>query len=640
MIERELTLQHAGGLVKHLGLQMYTSPTRALAELISNAWDAESTEVHVKIPLGQEFCEDSVIEVADTGIGMTFDECRDEYLIVGRDRRKEEGEMSKNGKRCIQAHKGLGKLAGFGIANLIEVHTVKDKWLTRFSMDYEKIEKAKLAADCRLDVIEDRKTKERNGTKIILRRIKLNNAILKERFFSSMARRFSIFSDTFKVFINEELLEKKEMPLEFRFPTGEGKWNSESIPGCGEIKWWMGFTKEPIKDEISQGISIISRGKIAQEPWFFQLTGGLWAQHGKEYMTGEVIVEEIDGVEDLISTDRSTARWSHPKLIPVVEWGQAKIKELIKEWAKKRSEKKLEKLKERIRYAEIINKYQPREQTEIKYVFEKLASSPTLGDVKIYQISLSFLKAFQNEHVMSLIREMDTMAPDAQEEIWSLINEYDILEAIDTFQKLKARRDIIKKLSEMIDQGAAERPDMQDFIKNHRWIIEPSFEYLRPETSLDKILVKEFHLAPTKSPDGKKIPDFFCLGDLKSIVIVELKRPGRAIPKAELDKARDYVFFLREWAKKTSDSKYKYSDVSGRVIFSKFGRDVTSEHVENYKSGGLHFIEWKNLSIRAEKAYDFLFKTVKDIVPEDDPRIKAIEDPDYLKDMFKKSKKE
>jgi hypothetical protein len=639
MSERELVLRHAGGLVKHLGLQMYTSPTRAIAELISNAWDGEAGNVHVKIPLGQDFSDASIIEITDDGIGMTFEECRDEYLIVGRDRRREEGEFSKNNKRRIQAHKGLGKLAGFGIANLIEVRTVKNKWLTNFSMDYDKIEKAKLAGDCKLDIIDDRNINEKDGTKIILKKIKLNRAIAKDRFFTSMARRFSIFSNEFKVFINGEQLEKKEMPLEFRFPEGESNWNSETIPGCGEIKWWIGFTKDPIKDEVSQGISVLSRGKIAQEPWFFQLTGGLWAQHGKEYMTGEVIVDEIDGVEDLISTDRSTVRWSHPKLMALVAWGQQKIKELIREWARRRSEKKLAALKEKIRYAEIIEKYQPREQAEIKFVFEKLASSPTLGDDKIYKISLSFLKAFQNEHVMSLIREMDAMEPDDQEEIWNLISEYDILEAIDTFQKLKARRDIIKKLSEMIERGAAERPDMQDFIKKHRWIIEPRFEYMRPETSLDKLLIEEFKLSPTKSRDGKKIPDFFCLGGLKSIIIVELKRPGRAVPRDELDRARDYVFFLREWAKKTDDPNFQYSDVSGRVILSKFGNDVTSEHQENYKSGGLHFIEWKRLSIAAEQAFDFLFNMVKEIVPEDDPRIKAIEDPDYLRSMLQKEGK-
>jgi hypothetical protein len=46
------------------------------------------------------------------------------------------------------------------------------------------------------------------------------------------------------------------------------------------------------------------------------------------------------------------------------------------------------------------------------------------------------------------------------------------------------------------------------------------------------------------------------------------------------------------------------------------------------------------ISILGEQAFEFLFNTVKEIVPKDDPRIKAIEDPDYLKDMFKKSKKE
>lgn len=72
MPKRELAL---GGLVKHLGLQMYMSPTRAIAELISNAGDAGAPEVHITIHLNLAFSEGSVIDVFDTGPGMTFEEC-------------------------------------------------------------------------------------------------------------------------------------------------------------------------------------------------------------------------------------------------------------------------------------------------------------------------------------------------------------------------------------------------------------------------------------------------------------------------------------------------------------------------------------------------------------------------------------
>ena len=39
---RTLTMKFAGEVVKHLGLQMYAGPVPAIAELISNAWDANA----------------------------------------------------------------------------------------------------------------------------------------------------------------------------------------------------------------------------------------------------------------------------------------------------------------------------------------------------------------------------------------------------------------------------------------------------------------------------------------------------------------------------------------------------------------------------------------------------------------------
>jgi proteasome lid subunit RPN8/RPN11 len=53
---------------------------------------------------------------------------RDAYLDVGRDRREVEKTDRSPGGRLLQGRKGVGKLAGFGIADIVEVQTVhKDK---------------------------------------------------------------------------------------------------------------------------------------------------------------------------------------------------------------------------------------------------------------------------------------------------------------------------------------------------------------------------------------------------------------------------------------------------------------------------------------------------------------------------------
>ncbi|HYN84202.1 MAG TPA: hypothetical protein VER32_03050, partial [Pyrinomonadaceae bacterium] len=39
-----LTMKYAGGLIKHLGLQMYSGAVPAIAELVKNSYDANAAE--------------------------------------------------------------------------------------------------------------------------------------------------------------------------------------------------------------------------------------------------------------------------------------------------------------------------------------------------------------------------------------------------------------------------------------------------------------------------------------------------------------------------------------------------------------------------------------------------------------------
>src|SRR5467141_2377523 len=108
----ELRLSFAGNIVKHLGVQMYAGrPVPAIAELISNSWDADATKVNVGLPLGVAWDagdQTQIIEVSDDGNGMTWDMVRDAYLDVGRDRREADKTDRSPGGRSLQGRKGVG----------------------------------------------------------------------------------------------------------------------------------------------------------------------------------------------------------------------------------------------------------------------------------------------------------------------------------------------------------------------------------------------------------------------------------------------------------------------------------------------------------------------------------------------------
>ena len=136
--ERKYHIHVLGRTLEHLGVQMYKRRDIALAELVANSWDAGATKVNITLP--QLYNQvDSEISIIDNGIGMSEDEVQNLYLMVGRNRRKEELEQKKS--RPIIGRKGIGKLAGFGIAKLMTVLTWQEKESIIFSLDIDELKK-------------------------------------------------------------------------------------------------------------------------------------------------------------------------------------------------------------------------------------------------------------------------------------------------------------------------------------------------------------------------------------------------------------------------------------------------------------------------------------------------------------------
>src|SRR4051794_33644378 len=117
----DLTLEFHGRVLEHLGIQMYQKPVNALAELVANAWDADSPAVEIAVP--PTLASGATISVRDSGVGMSFDECQQHFLKVGRNRRETDPHSRTPGGRRILGRKGIGKFAGFGIAKIITIDT-------------------------------------------------------------------------------------------------------------------------------------------------------------------------------------------------------------------------------------------------------------------------------------------------------------------------------------------------------------------------------------------------------------------------------------------------------------------------------------------------------------------------------------
>jgi hypothetical protein len=213
------------GLVEQLGAQLYPRVTASVAELISNAWDADAANVWITIPFDRKWDESAVIEVLDDGHGMTYAQAQDRYLIVGRNRRREEGAMSEGG-RPLHGRKGIGKLAAFGTAGHLELVTVRNGIPTAFGLDYDRLRRLPPTKPYIAEVVADPEPLVNplsgeplaNGTRVRLGRLRAKRRSNEAEFRRSMARRFALDATKMQVYINKKPLTRFDYDVSVRFP--------------------------------------------------------------------------------------------------------------------------------------------------------------------------------------------------------------------------------------------------------------------------------------------------------------------------------------------------------------------------------------------------------------------------------------
>lgn len=118
-------------ILEHLGISAYNSVRKCLAELVANSYDADAHHVHISLP--DVIDENATITLLDDGTGMSTVDLNAKFLYIGRDRR-EDGERT-NSDRLVIGSKGIGKLAGFGIASRFRLTTRHDGQQSSITID-------------------------------------------------------------------------------------------------------------------------------------------------------------------------------------------------------------------------------------------------------------------------------------------------------------------------------------------------------------------------------------------------------------------------------------------------------------------------------------------------------------------------
>ena len=391
--QKKLQMTFDPNTIEHLGVRMYSTLPPVLAELIANAYDAYAENVNL-ILKDKEGEKEIIIE--DDGVGMSFDEINEKFLKIGRNRRQEQEIIPKGKKeRKIIGKKGLGKLSFFGIAEEIEIATVKDGKETVFVMSWERIKST--ASQNYTPEIKKSETpcSKDKGTKIILRKIQRKTGFDPKQLAVSISR-IIIFSDDFKVTVkhnnenpvtisNNMRYESLDKECEWAIPLINNNEKFNKYLKNQKVKGHLIATEKPIKPKTGmRGVSLFSRTKLVNRAEYFSNSN---SSNFFSYLTGYLEVDFIDELEDdVISTDRQSLNRDHEKISELRDYLRNLIDFLERDWRKKRKKIRGEKLKEKTGidipdwFAKLPDEYKIKESVE--FITNEIVENSELPEEK------------------------------------------------------------------------------------------------------------------------------------------------------------------------------------------------------------------------------------------------------------------
>lgn len=559
--------------IDHLGIKLYSKFPPVVAELISNSYDADAENVIIKIDYINK-----VVTVCDDGIGMNHEELNENFLKIGRNRRKAERTgLSKIKKRKVTGKKGLGKLAVFGIAKTIEVHSIKDNIKNAFSMNYDEL-KAEIDNEYMPKVLyENIKVNQSPQTKIVIRDITQKKIMDVESLACNLSKRFSFYDSDFKV----ELLdlnsgkkieitksiyfEKLDKEFEWLFPK-----DFENELNQAEWVTWLKnnnvtgkiYTKKTPFHKSEAGFYIYVRNKLAAENDFFDDRAN---DTFNGYVTGYFNIDFIDDSDevDYISTDRKNILWeSDEKLVELKRNLNKLVGKVASLWKEGRRQKKESQLNLPPNFFDGLS---PLEVSSIKRVKETLLSNSIETDSidSLKRVLDSMRVLYKFESFQKYIEDLDDENLTV-EKVEKITNDWEYIESKELAKISIGRIRAIEQFEKYIRNDASKTKVIQPFLEKFPWILDPRITTFEREVTFKKILKDNF--PDSELEESNRRLDFLCNLVNGELIIIELKRPRIKISLKEIRQAREYERFLLKNHKESIEKGVKTFLISDQFL--------------------------------------------------------------------------
>ncbi len=559
-------------ILDHLGISAYNSVQKCLAELAANSHDADATEVRISLPdvLG----DDAVIEILDTGIGMSAADLEEKFLFIGRNRR-EAGQRTAKGRLLIGS-KGIGKLAGFGVAGSVQVITCQNGVQSSLTIDREHLQDLATLSEQPLTIMTSQ-TEVRDGTKIRL--LKLNPDLhlpgadsVRRHLYRTLPK-----VPDFRVLVNDVECTAEDVP-------GTRNSFSESVPGRGGV---TGFYVIADARQSVPGLAVRVRGRIVKEPSLFGLNTRAHGFFTAEKVVGEINAEFLDPEDvsgrkqDLLNTTRDGFLEDSPVVKDLNLWAQGFLREIIQGVESSETTKRTDALLSRPAIRERLDRMPAHVRANATSVVRALiVKLKSVEEQEAADLIEWVLRYYESNILRELMRAIIAADLTDAEKLGQLVEEWGLKQVSSIVEIIKTQIDIIEKLQELMTSDIAKEIDVHRLVESNLWLIKEGLELWSSDKPLKQVL--DGHLDKLYIGREDIRPDLICRSrsDGNEAVILEFKGPKVTVVMDHVTQALEYEGIVKKHRPNITFETY--------VVGRQYDPSVLATR-EKLQAAGLHF---------------------------------------------------
>jgi hypothetical protein len=617
------TMAFQARTIEHLGLKLYSHLPPVIAELVSNAYDSESPKVEVVLPT-DDITPASEVIVRDYGLAMDATEIQNEYLPIGRNRRGENSSdvKSKSGTRIVTGRKGLGKLSAFGVADEMELRSIKSGRSICLRLSYSEMQKWSRThgnEPYEPTVVQKRtgKTNEADGVEITLRKLHRRYRIGTDVVRKGLAQRLSFIGPSFNVLVNGERIKPGD-----RMRPGDCEadawWKIEDLPHGGSVghnmhvTGWLGFLTS--SSQSNRGVDIFAHGKAVELQSYFNYPS-THAQFARAHLVGEIHADFLDDPEnDLVATPRNSVLWEEPAANALQSWGQTTLQWAFDKWVELRRKKKTEFIIKAAEFDVWLRQRQPHEQRAAMRMVKLLADDENLDPDSARPLLEIIKGSIESASFVDLINTMESTSSINASHLLSLFAEWRIIEARDLLRHADGRRAAIEQLERYMETGALEVSQMQPLLRQNVWLLNPRWNEPQVEQRYSDLLKRNCKEKLGLGEKDRRM-DILGVSEGTALTVVEIKRPDKTLDRNDLDQIERYVDWARTHLQGTGPEAVQFT--SGLLIVGRLSnKGELQRKMERLAGDDIRVETYGALHSAAKKYYQHVDRRLREVAPE------------------------